>query len=126
MKSFNRYSKYKAIRVSHAGYSFASKLEAELFDLLKLMEKAGEVSNIKVQQTVYLSRARIRYIADFSAWDNKLNEMVYFEAKGFETPEWRLKLNLYKNYGPCKLRIYRGKRHLIEEITPSYHEVSDA
>ena len=105
--------------VKHAGYSFASTLERQLFDLLKLKELAGTVSDIKVQQTVNLTAAKIRYIADFSVIDNELKETVLWEAKGFQTPEWRLKKRLYEHYGIHRLRIFYGPTKPIEEIIPS-------
>jgi hypothetical protein len=108
--------------VECAGYSFASKLERELFLLLKLMEKAGELKEIQVQCHVYLTRARIAYIADFKAHDVELGQDVYFEAKGFETPIWRIKRKLWTVYGPGVLRVYKAARQgvvMTEEIIPS-------
>jgi hypothetical protein len=113
-----RFGKYNAKRVSHAGYSFASKLESGLFDLLKLFEASQRIKDIKVQQTIYLTEARIRYIADFSVFDLERNELVFWEAKGVETPEWRLKLKLYKVYGPAPLNIFRGHEIPIELVIP--------
>jgi hypothetical protein len=64
-------SKYGAEKTGHAGYSFASKLEAAVFDYLKMLEAAGEVRDIQCQNTIYLTRARISYRADFKAYDIK-------------------------------------------------------
>lgn len=112
----------KTTRITkHAGYSFASKGEAGLFDYLKLLEMAKEISDIKVQPHVYLTEARILYIPDFSVVDVKLNSLVYYEYKGFETEIWKLKKRLYRFYGPAPLRVfikgYNGP-YLQEEIIP--------
>lgn len=85
-----------------------------------MMEMAKEVKDIQVQQSIYLTRARIQYIADFKVFDLKKNEYCYWEAKGFETPEWRIKLRLYKEYGSATLYIYRGINQPVEKIIPSY------
>ena len=115
-------TKYKNVRISHAGYAFASKGEAALFDELKLREKAGELKDIKCQTHVYLTLARINYIADFSAIDVKENCPVWFEFKGFETDVWKIKKRLWKYYGPGALFIYGGnytKIRFIEAVIPT-------
>lgn len=104
-----------------AGYSFASKGEAALFSQLKLEERAGHIKDIQVQSHVYLTEARIDYVADFKIFDIKLNQIVYIEFKGFETPVWRIKRRLYQHYGPGRLRVYKqiGNRiAMTEEIIP--------
>lgn len=116
------YNKYKASRVKHhAGYSFSSKLESVVFDMLLLMEKAKELKDIRVQKHVKLTAAQILYVVDFEAFDLKQNKMIYFEAKGYETPEWKIKKRLWKHYGPGPLYIYRGHYQspkLDEHIIP--------
>lgn len=117
-------SKYGAKPTKHAGYSFASKGEAGCFDMLSLLEKAGKIRDIKTQVTVYLTRARIIYKPDFQFEDLDLSETVYAEYKGFETPEWRIKRRLWMHYGPGRLRIYKGRMNLVEEIIPETNEES--
>lgn len=107
--------------ISHHGYSFASKMERDLFDYLKLLEKAKEISNIKLQVSVYLTEARILYKPDFSY--EKENETIYAEMKGFETAVWRIKRRLWKHYGPGILEVYKTNRsgvYLHETIIPVY------
>jgi hypothetical protein len=110
--------KYGNTKVSHAGYSFASKGEAGCFDMLSLLEKAGKIRDIKTQVTVYLTRARIIYKPDFQFEDLELAQTVYAEFKGFETSDWRIKRRLWMYYGPARLRIYKGAMTLVEEIIP--------
>lgn len=119
--SFIHRHKYGAKKLKHAGFSFASKLEAALYDHLRLLELAGELSEIQVQDHVYLTDARICYIPDFKAFDKKLSEFVWYEAKGLELGTWKLKKKLWKHYGPGRLRIFKGSaKRLIatEEIIP--------
>jgi hypothetical protein len=114
-----RPQKYDAQRMYHAGYSFASRGESECFSMLRLLERAGKIRNLRTQITVYLTRARIAYKPDFQFEDLELNETVFGEYKGFETPEWRLKRRLWISYGPGRLRVYKGyPPTLHEEIVP--------
>lgn len=103
------------------GYSFASQLERALYLHIKAREQAGEVELLQVQARVELSRAAVVYIADFKVFDRGLNEIVFEESKGFETPEWRLKRKLWTAYGPNLLRVWKGsgmRIYLAEEIRP--------
>ncbi len=102
------YSKYKAQRVSYDHHSFASKFEAALYHWLKFREKNGEITEIKCQETVYLTKARIIYKPDFSYTDLETGKKVYAEAKGYETSDWRIKRRLWEYYGPGDLEIYKG------------------
>lgn len=119
-----RKTKYNAVKVKHAGYSFASQLEAGLFYELKLLEETGAVTDIKLQPHVYLTKAKILMIPDFSAFDVKADHLVYFEAKGFETDVWRIKRRLWMKYGPAPLRIYfrQGKGLFLKEELVPYDE----
>jgi hypothetical protein len=119
MSGFRQLAGTPPKRVKHAGYSFASKLEAALFDILKSKEVAGEVSDIKVQPKVYLTDARILMIPDFSVIENGF--VVYYEAKGVQTDVWRIKRRLWQFYGPAPLRVYMGSHRrlfLSEELVP--------
>ncbi len=108
----------KVPRVSVAGRSFASKFEAEIFQMLSLQEAAGEVRDLKCQDHVYLTEARIEMIPDFRVFDNKLQQLVWHEAKGFETDVFRLKRKLWTVFGPGRLVIYKGsaKSYRIAEV----------
>jgi hypothetical protein len=120
--------KYGAKRESYAGYSFASGLERKLFEELKLREAAGELKDIQVQASVHLTDAKILYKPDFKAYDMKLNNWVWHEAKGFETDVWKIKLRLWRYYGPGRLEIYKGSRtkiylHDVIEGRPGAYEL---
>lgn len=114
-------NKYKNIRVKHAGYSFQSKLEAAVYSILKLREKAQEIEIIQLQAKILLPPADIEYRPDFKIRDLKTDKIIYVEAKGFESPEWRLKLKLYKVVGPAPLELWKGSHNkpiLTEIIIP--------
>lgn len=119
-RQFTRH-KYKAKRSERAGYSFASKLEASVFDHLMLLQKAGEIKDLKCQDTVYLTDARIIYKPDFRFVDVKTGETIWAEAKGVELGPWRQKLKLWRFYGPGPLHIYKGhhlRPTLVEVVIP--------
>lgn len=101
-------TKYKNKKVDFHGFSFDSKFEASVYGLLKLMEAAGEIRDIVVKPNVHLTDSRILMIPDFKAFHLDTETEQYHEAKGFETPMWRIKLKLWKDYGPAPLHIYRG------------------
>lgn len=107
--------------MKQSGYSFASQLEAAVFNLLELREKAGEIYDIQHQDHIYLTDARICYIPDFKFFCRFTNDYVWAEAKGFETDVWKIKKRLWQYYGPGKLEIYKGtakKIKLIETVIP--------
>lgn len=99
-------NKYKRVKTQKAGKWFDSKLESAVHDKLIEMELAGEITDIKLQDTVYLTDANIQYRADFSCMRNSVKE--WHEAKGFETDIWRIKRRLWISYGPGTLYIWKG------------------
>lgn len=110
-------NKFGAKRVD----GFPSKLEAAVYQLLKLRERAGEISDIKRQQTVVLQEGsrdvRITWRVDFSFIER--NELVYAEAKGIENADYKLKLKLWRANPPAPLEIWKGhhmRPKLVERI----------
>jgi hypothetical protein len=103
---------------------FPSKLESAVHDFLKKREYLGEITDIKLQQTVVLQDGgrdqRITWRVDFSFIRKIDGELVYAEAKGFQTDVYRLKLKLFKANPPADLEIYGGsyqRLKLLEKIT---------
>ena len=104
------------------GFTFDSRLEGDLYIHLNNLQREGRIRDLRTKPNVYLTRARILIIRDFSAHDVDLGKTVYYEAKGFETETWKLKRRLWKHYGPGVLRVYwrSGKMRLkeVEAIVP--------
>lgn len=118
---FPRFKKKDHKYGAKATNGFPSKLESALNDLLVLREKAGEISELKRQQTVVLqdgpSDVRIAWKVDFSFIEN--GELCYAEAKGIETGEYILKLKMWRYQRPHKLYIFKGSHlrlNLVETI----------
>jgi hypothetical protein len=103
--------KYSAVKTN--GYD--SKKEAKRAGILKLLEKAGEIKDLKEQVPFILcpaqyvtgfngkevcARREMKYIADFVYVDTKTGEMVVEDSKGFKTSEYKKKANLMRKiYG---------------------------
>ncbi len=86
-------------------------LEAAGYDYLKLRELAGEIKEIKCQQSVKLIEGNghsIKWKIDFSFVVVKTDQLEYCELKGVETADYRIKLKLYKMNPPAPLTIIKG------------------
>ena len=88
-------SKYGAVKTEVDGIKFDSKHEALRYQELRLLEQAGEITNLRLQVPFELIPKSkygmpIRYIADFTY--NDLNgQLIVEDAKGVKTPVYRLK-----------------------------------
>lgn len=99
--------KYGAVKTVVLGITFDSKREADRFEELLLLQKAGDITGLELQPQYPLhvmtpSGTRVvigRYIADFRYTRN--GEVVIEDAKGFRGKElylWKLK-HVVAQYG---------------------------
>lgn len=89
--------KYGAEKTIVDGVTFASKKEAKRYQVLKGMEKAGEIDFLQTQPGFRLEvkeQLICTYIADFRYLDRKTMHIVTEDVKGFKTPAYRLKKKL--------------------------------
>lgn len=96
-------SKYKAVKTTVGGITFDSAKEAHRYSALKLMEKAGEIFDLKRQVpyvlSVHDSLGHVvvigQYVSDFEylVWDafKDFHLVVVEDVKGFKTPLYRWK-----------------------------------
>jgi len=97
--------------------SFSSRLEANTYLELEKREKLGYITNLKLQDRLYLGPERFQYTPDFKCLDLMTNEEFWVEAKGMECPTWRRNYRLWKNgKGPGRLEIYKGNPPKIVEV----------
>jgi hypothetical protein len=89
-------SKYKNIPTAVDGIIFHSKKEAGRYGELKLLERAGYITNLQLQKPfdlivngVYLGK----YISDFAYLDQQGREVIE-DVKGVKTAVYRLKAKL--------------------------------
>lgn len=91
-------AKYGNRRTVVDGIPFASKLEAARYAELRLLERAGEIRDLRLQPRYDLEvngEHVTRFIGDF-AYLTKEGLPVTEDAKGYETPEWKIKARLFK------------------------------
>lgn len=92
-------TKYKAVPTYVDGIRFASKKEAKRYQELKLLESKGVIKNLRLQVPFTLIEKSkygkaVLYYADFVyAYEG---QEVVEDAKGYETPVFKLKERLMK------------------------------
>lgn len=87
-------SKYRAKKAVVDNITFDSRLEANYYCELKMLQRAGEVTHIELQPKFPLPGG-IKYIADFRVtYADGREEIV--DCKGFKTATYRLKKRLFK------------------------------
>lgn len=92
-----RNGKFNAIKVNAPEGRFDSKMEYERFLVLRLLERAGEITDLQRQIRYDLQAGGIHistYVADFVY--KKSGETVVEDAKGFRTSEYLQKRRLMK------------------------------
>lgn len=97
------YHKYNAEKSVRGNICFDSKKEARRFDELRVLLKAGRISDLKLQPQFTLQEGfkttdgiavrAIRYYADFS-YKDKDGNLVVEDVKGVRTREYALKKKL--------------------------------
>lgn len=101
-KNIEKKSKYSSAKTDVDGVRFDSKKEAEFYAELKLREKAGEISHLRLQPRYLLQEAfkhegkqyrEMEYVADFEYIEN--GETVVVDVKGFRTAVYMLKRKLF-------------------------------
>lgn len=111
----DRLSKYKAVKVKINGITFDSKAERSYYlELLKL-QKNGIVKTIDLQPKIRMTLAEILYKPDFKV-TYKSDKVEYVDVKGFQTPAFKLKKKLWKNYGLGTLVLVELKGSRFVEI----------
>ena len=96
-------NKFNAIPVTVGGIRFDSTKEARRWGELRLLEKAGEIRNLRRQVRIPLegrdgpvtfqpSGRKAVYVADFAYEEKRLGwAEVVEDSKGHQTPEFKLK-----------------------------------
>lgn len=96
-----RQHKYNARKVEYDGMMFDSKKEMQRYSELKLLETAGEISQLELQPSfeIVVNGQRIcKYRADFRYIE--FGRPIVEDVKGFKTPVYKLKAKLFKALYP--------------------------
>ena len=116
------YNKFKNIRVEIDGIKFDSKAEGNIYLAHKEKQGNGECKIIGFQKTLHMIGAEITYRTDLVLLSWVTGQEYYVEAKGVETPEWKLKLELYRRgfFGDKKLEIWKQSGKKVKKIDEIY------
>lgn len=106
-------SKYKARKVTIDGITFDSQKEANRYFELRLLERSGAIVDLQRQVRFVLIPAQkdangkvieraVNYIADFVYYHN--GGRVVEDAKGYRTPEYRLKKKMMLYFHSIKIK----------------------
>lgn len=90
-------SKYRNRKTKVDGITFASAREARRYGQLKLMERAGEITDLVLQPKFPLDvngKPVCRYVADFG-YRTRTGARIVEDAKGFRTKEYAIKAMLF-------------------------------
>ena len=108
-------NKYRNKKVQVDMYVFDSIAESIRYKELKLLERAGEISELKLQPRFLLQEAfrkngksyrKIEYIADFQYIEK--GKTIVEDVKGIQTDVFKLKHKIFeKLYPDLELRIIR-------------------
>lgn len=111
-------AKYHNKKVKINSITFDSKLEAQRYTELKLLEKNGYIKDLVLQPSYELiptfkknnkTYRKACYIADFSYYDNELGKTIVEDTKGFKTDVYLLKKKMFE-YAYKDLTIKEIKR----------------
>lgn len=117
-------NKYGNKKVTIDGIKFDSKWESERYLYLKSLERAGTVRDLQLQvrfPIVVNTQKICTYIADFVyEKENKDGEFIKIveDAKGVETPEFKLKKKLMK--ACLDIEIFLSKKKGLAHTSKNY------
>lgn len=93
-------NKYRNRKVTRNGITYDSQKEANRHAILKMLERAGKITNLQRQVKFELLPSQkdekgkvieraCSYVADFTYYENGV--YIVEDTKGFRTPEYKLK-----------------------------------
>lgn len=108
-------NKYKNTKIVVDNIKFESNLEATRYKELKLLLRAGEISNLELQPRFLLQDSfkkngrtfrKIEYVADFQYIEN--GKTIVEDVKGLQTDVFKLKHKIFeKVYPDLELKIIK-------------------
>ena len=107
------------------GIQFDSKREAEFYLYLKLLKRAKEIKDFKLQPRFRLQEGfekngtthkPIDYVADFEVTHNDGTTEI-IDVKGHETAVFKIKRKMFEKKYPQKLTLVTYKRGWIDKET---------
>lgn len=119
-------SKLKNVRKMVDGISFQSSIEARAYQILKLWERAGAISDLRMQSAFTLQERfrdssgktirAITYSADFRFFDNATRRIRYIDAKGMVTQSFLKSIKMMKDKYP-DIDVELWDKNRIKELS---------
>jgi len=112
---YGRRNKFRAKKTEFMGMKFDSKWEAERYGQLHKKFEAGEIEDLErqVRFNIVVNGHKIcAYVADYTYFERDENDERHFvveDAKGVETPEFKLKKKLMLAANDIDIRISKKK-----------------
>lgn len=103
-----RAHKFGAIKCTVDGIKFDSIAESEYYQHLKILKHVGQITAIELQPKIYMTSAMILYKPDFAIVEN--GQTIYLDVKGMQTAVFKIKMRLWKHYGPGTLRLIKKSK----------------
>ena len=102
-------NKYHNKKVIVNGHKFDSIKEANYYNQLRLLQRAGLIRDLELQKTFILqpsfklnnkTRRNITYKADFTYFSNEDDKIHVIDVKGFKTDVYNIKKKMFEyKYG---------------------------
>lgn len=102
---YRRSGKFNARKTVADGMTFDSHAESQMYLQLRLLQRAGKIKDLKTQVPFELQPAykqgkvtirAIKYVADFTFWDNEQGKYRVIDCKGMKTPVYLLKRKIFE------------------------------
>ena len=104
-------TKYRSRKTVINGITFASKLEAERYQQLRMLQRSGDIRDLVLQPEFQIFRgyvdpetgAKVKsryYVADFQYTDVEGHKVIVEDTKGIETDVFRLKWDYVRSEYP--------------------------
>lgn len=98
-------NKYRAVKIVIDDIKFDSKREAGRYQVLKLLESDGKITDLELQPKYELipkqeGERAVVYRADFRYIDTESGKVVVEDVKGMKTKDYIIKRKLFKLQNP--------------------------
>ena len=108
-KAAGRQNKYRNRKTCLDGHDFDSEHESDRYAELKLLERSGDITDLKLQPVFVLIpnirdgsgkivQSAVTYKADFSYFDLRTGRKVVEDAKGVKTQVYALKKKMMRYF----------------------------
>ena len=101
-------SKYRAVKTTIDGITFASKREARYYQIYSRLQELGQIKNLQLQTSIPFlinGKKMFTYKPDFEFDDDKGHHII--DVKGFETKEFKIKKKIIEAYYGIEIEVVK-------------------